>query len=951
MSPAMRIFTSVLLAALTTAPSHARAQQASTAPQASAAATAPLAQALPIDPEVTVGRFDNGLRYYIRKNGRPEKRAELRLAVNVGSILEDDDQLGLAHFVEHMAFNGTTHFPKQEMIAFLESIGMKFGPSINAFTGFDETVYMLQVPTDKPDAMKKSFQILEDWAHNVTFDPVEIDKERGVIVEEWRLRRGAGARMQDQQFPVLLKGSRYATRLPVGTMEVVQNFKHERLKKFYTDWYRPELMAVVAVGDFDVTEIEGLIKQHFGSIPKSPATKLRPAYGVPDHPGTLYAVATDKEAAATSVTVYSKMAPRDRGTVGAYRREIVESLFSSMLSTRYGELAQKPDPPFLGAGTGRGAFVRGKDATTLGAGVKEDGIERGLEALYTEAERVARHGFTASELDRTKRNLLRGIERAVAEQKTQFSTGYAMEYVNHYLQQEPVPGILYENALYQRFLPEITLAEINALAKTWAPENNRVVVVSAPQKDGLMLPTEARLASVMASVVKKDIAPYVDTATDEPLLAAAPAPGTIATVVSRDAVGVTEWQLSNGVKVVLKPTTFKADEILFRATSPGGVSLAPDDNFISASTASQVVGMGGLGKFSNIELTKKLSGKVASARPVIGDLDEGLVGSGTRKDLETMFQLIYMRFTEPRADAQLFDVMKTQTKTVLANQMNEPEVVFADTLSRTLSQDHPRARRLTPEMVDQMDLQKAVAFYKDRFADASDFTFVFVGSFDLETMKPLVERYLGALPSTRRKESWRDVGMTRPTGVVEKRVNKGIEPKSQAALVFTGPFKYDQTQRVAIRVMADVLQNRLREKLREDLGGTYSVSVGAGYSKIPREEYSISIDFGSNPTRTEELVKEVLSEIEALKANGPTEKQVSDVREGMLRDYETSVKQNGYLLNQIVARYQIGDEVDTLFAVPDYYRKITVADVQAAARTYLNTGNYVKVTLFPETQK
>jgi zinc protease len=927
-------------------------QPATTAPSASAVATsataAPLTATIPVDPEITTGRFANGLRYYLRTNKKPEKRAELRLVVNAGSILEERDQSGLAHFVEHMAFNGTKNFPKQETVKFLESIGMRFGPSVNAFTSFDETVYMLEVPTDKPEVLDKAFLILEDWAHNVSFDPAEIDKERGVITEEWRLRRGAGARMQDKQLPILLKGSRYAERLPIGDMEVIQGFKHERLKQFYTDWYRPELMAVVAVGDFDKAAVEALIKKHFEPIPKSPATKLRPAYNVPDHPGTLYAIATDKEASSTSVAVYSKMPNRDQTTVGSYRRQIVERLFSSMLSNRFSEMAQKPEAPFLGAGAGRGQFVRTAEVSTLNASVKEDGIERGLEALFTEAERVVRFGFTETELDRQKRNIMRGLERAVAEKENQPSAPLADEYTRNFTAQEPIPGIEYEAALHARFLPEVTLAEINALAKEWVPDRNRVVLVNAPEKPGLTVPDEARLSAVITSSVRKDLTAYVDSVGTKPLLDPLPTPAAVTKTSVKEAYGITEWELANGVKVVLKPTTFKEDEVVFRAFSPGGTSLASDTDFVPASTAAQVISRSGLANFSSVDLQKMLTGKVASARPFIGETEEGLQGSASRKDLETMFQLIYLTFTQPRADPAMFTVITAATKSALANQQASPEFAFAEALNDILSQKHPRARMMSLELVEQMNLDKSLAFYKDRFADASDFTFVFVGSFDVAAMKPLVERYLGGLPVTHRKETWKDVGIKRPTGVIEKRVDKGMEPKSRAQLVFSGPFHYDQMQRVAIRAMAQALEIRLRESLREDLGGTYSVSASANYSKIPREEYSITIGFGSSPDRTEELVKGVFTEIEQFKTSGPTDKQVADVKETFLRDQETNMKQNGYLLTQIAVRYQYSEDLDSLFNLGDFYSKIDAAMIREAARTYLKSDNFVKVTLFPE---
>jgi zinc protease len=910
--------------------------------------TAPLTAKLPLDAAITTGRFDNGLRYFIRRNSEPRDRAELRLAVNVGSLVEDDDQLGLAHFVEHMAFNGTEHFPKQALIAFLESTGMRFGPSINAFTSFDETVYMLQIPTDKPEILQNAFLALEDWAHNVSFDADEIDKERGVIIEEWRLRRGAGARMQDKQFPILLKGSRYAERLPIGTTEVLQNFEHDRLRKFYADWYRPDLMSVIVVGDLDTAVVQGLLQKHFASIPTATSPRPLPAFDVPKQPGTLYAIATDPEATNATVAVYSKMALRDHTTVGAYRQQIVESLFGGMLSERFSEIAQKPDAPFLGAGAARGLFVKSAEASMLQALVHEDQIDAGLQALFVEAERVARFGFTGTEFERQKTNMLRGLERMIAEKDKRPSSMLAAEYVRHVTQDEPVPGLEYEFALYQRFLPEITLAEVNSLAREWTPDGNRVVMVSAPEKSGLTIPDEATLASMIDAAAKAELEPYEDTGELAPLVESLPEPGSVTKTTTIEEIGVTEWQLSNGIRVVLKPTDFKEDEVVFRGFSHGGTSLAATDALIPAQTASQVVTLGGLGQFSNIDLGKVLTGKVASANASIGETSESIGGGGSPKDLETMFQLIHLRFTSPRSDPVMFGVMKSQFGAMMANQEATPAYAFNRALTSAMTQDHPRAQPMTVERLDELDLDASMAFYKDRFADASDFTFIFVGSFTVDGIRPLVERYLASLPSTGRSESWKDTGVRTPEGVVTREVRKGLEPQSRAAIVFTGPFTYDQAGRVAIRAMADVLQTRLRETLREELGGTYSVSVGASYDKIPREEYSVTIQFGSAPDRTEALVTRVFDEIAKLKADGPTDKQVSDVREQLLRVYETSMRQNGYLMSQIAFKYELGEPPATILEPPQHYRALTPAIVQAAAKEYLNTSRYVKVTLFPE---
>ncbi len=937
------VFLCLVLSALALVGAQQRAPQV-----AQSAKTATLDQVLPVDPQITTGRLPNGLRYYMRTNKLPANRAELRLVVNAGSVLEDNDQQGLAHFTEHMAFNGTTHFAKNELVRYMESIGMKMGPSVNAYTSFDETVYMLQVPTDKPDLMEKAFLILEDWAHNFSFDPQEIDKERGVIVEEWRLGRGAGARMQDKQFPILMKGSRYAERLPIGKKEIIETFKYDTLKRFYRDWYRPDLMAIVAVGDFDQAAIEKLIKQHFAPLQNPKNERSRSVFEVPDQPGTLYALASDKEAGNTQVSVYTKLPVRDQTTVRSYRDKMVERLYFGMLNARLSDLTQQKDPPFVMSAAARGLFVKSKEAFMLNALVRENGVERGLDALLTEAERAARFGFTATELERTKRQVLRNYERLFAEKDKHESGTLAAEYIRNFTQDEDIPGIAFEYELHQRFLPEITLDEVNKVAKGWSGDRNRVVLMSAPQKEGVVLPDETKLAAVIAGVSTKKIDPYVDTVANASLLDAPPKAGTIVKTAAREAYGITEWELSNGVKVVVKPTDYKADEIVFRAASFGGNSLASEADFSAIRMADAVVSQGGVGRFSAIELRKVLAGKVASVSATISDTEEGLSGMGSPKDLETLFQLIYLRFTQPRADADAVAAFKAQGKAVLANQQANPLFAFQQLLQATLTQNHPRGRMITAPEVEQLDLDKSMALYKDRFADASDFTFVFVGTFDLKAIKPLVEQYLGSLPSTGRKETWKDTGIRYPKGVVTKTVNKGIEPKSQAAIVFTGPFEYDQAHRVIMRALANIVQIRLRDLVREDLGGTYSIGASANYAKVPVQTYTFNIGWGCNPDRVDELVKAVMRDIDDIRTNGPTEKQVTDTITQLQRDFETSIKQNSYVASQLYYKYLYNEDVKTFFEMPEAYKALTPAVIRDAARTYLNPQNYVQVTLFPE---
>jgi zinc protease len=940
-----RIRLTLLFAALVAATSVLTAGQAALTP---GVATAALTDTIPVDPRITVGTLPNGLRYYIRVNKEPLNRAELRLVVNAGSVLEDQDQRGLAHFVEHMAFNGTKNFPKSEVVSFMQSIGMRFGAHVNAHTGFDETVYQLQIPTDNPAVIDRSLLALEDWAHNVTFDPVEVDKERGVILEEWRLGLGAEARLQEKQFPVLLKGSRYAERMPIGKPEILQSFTIDRLKQFYADWYRPDLMAVIAVGDFDPRAVEAMIKAHFTPIAGPPSPRPRPKYDVPGHPGTLYAIASDPEVTTTILSIYSKIPARDQMSVGSYRQSMVERLFTAMLSARLDEIAKKPDAPFLAAETSRSLFVRTAEVTALNAAVTENGIERGMGALFAEADRVARFGFTATELERAKANLLRLLERLALERDASESEPLADEYIRNFVQQEPIPGIAYEYAMHQRFLPEITLAEINALAKEWVPDRNRVIVVTAPQKAGVTLPTEAKLAAAIAAASDAPLTPYVDTVSAKPLLDPLPAPGRITGTATKDALGITEWTLSNGVRVVVKPTMFKPDEILFRAVSPGGTSLSSDADFVAAETADTVISEGGLGAFSESDLEKKLAGKTVFVRPDIGDMFEGVSGGASGRDLETMFQLIYLTFTQPRADAEAFRAVTGQLTASVANRQALPETAFSDTLDAALTQDHLRARPLSPATIGQMNLQKSLAFYKDRFADASDFTFVFVGSLDPATLKPLVERYLGSLPATNRKETGKDVGIRPPSGIVDKEVVKGLDPKSQVSVVFTGPFRNDTMNRLILRAVAETLQGNLHQKLREEMGGTYGVSVSPSTDEAPFESYRLTINFSCDPARTDLLVKTMFEEIERFRRNGPSADQIADGRLALARDFEVNSRDNRYLLNQITYKYQYGEDVADVFGMPRYYDQLNASTIRDAARIYLDPSRYVKVTLRPQ---
>lgn len=928
------------------------AQQQKPAASAKPSASSP-ASPLPLDPKVRVGTLPNGLRYYIRQNKKPEKRAELRLVVNAGSILETDDQLGLAHFVEHTAFNGTTHFAKNDLVKYLQSIGVRFGADLNAETGFDETVYILPIPTDTARIIDQAFTILDDWAHGQVFDSTEVVNERGVVREEWRLGKGAGDRMLHEWLPIALRGSKYAERLPIGNEQSIMTATPSRLRSFYKTWYRPDLQAVIAVGDFDPAQIEAEIKKHFASIPKAVNAPKRTLATVPPNKEPLIAIASDKEATGSDIDLMFKLPVEKTRTVGDYRRDLTERLYLAMLNNRLEEIAQKPDAPFLGADASKGSFVgRTTDAFTLSANVKDGGIERGLEALLTEAKRVDEFGFLQSELDRAKENMLRGYERAYAERDKTQSSAFVQEYIANYLTGEPSPGIEYEYKLAQRLVPTVTLSDVNKLASGWITDSNRVIIAQSPQKEGVKIPTRAELLAVFDRAAHEKVTAYTETVSGEALVEHEPQSGKIVSSRTIPNVGVAVWTLSNGARVLVKPTDFKADEVLFGATSPGGTSLAPDAGYMSAALSSQIASLSGLGKFSLVDLGKKLAGKVASVAPSITSTSEGLNGRASPKDLETLFQLVYLSFTAPRLDTAAYQAFKNQVAPFLANRSSDPDQVFSDTVGWTMSQHNFRSRPITAATFAEVNPDSALAFYRNRFADASDFTFAIVGTVDTVALKPLVERYLASLPSTHRTETFRDNGGSPPTGIVDKVVHKGVEPKANTVIEFTGACTYAPQTRFALRALAELFQIKLDETLREQLGGAYSPSFGGSCGRTPRQEYSLVVQFNSAPDNVEKLSKSVFALIDSLKTNGPSAADVAKVKEQLTREREVEVKQNGYWLVNLLGRDQAGEDIGGLLDAYDaMVKNLTGAQIQQAAVKYFNENNYARFVLLPESPK
>ncbi|MDH4064994.1 MAG: insulinase family protein, partial [Acidobacteriota bacterium] len=773
-----------------------------------------------------------------------------------------------------------------------------------------------------------------------------------IVLAEWRRNLGADERTDDKVRRVELEGSRYADRPPIGTPEVIESAQREQLVRFYRDWYRPDLMAVIVVGDVDRNAVAAMIRQHFSSLTNPEPERPRPSFDVPEQAGTRYAVVTDTESRATVVRLSSLRPARNQGSVGGYRSIMLDQLFAQMLGDRLDELGRSGNPPFLGAATGRGLFPapRTRDQAIIQALVSNDGVSRGLDALVTELQRVARFGFTATELDRAKQANMAGSERVVQESPDRESASRADEYTRNFLQNEALPTIWQELAFHRRFIPEITLREANALAADWFPEQNRLVVVSAPESARGVLPTEAQLAAVVAAASTKRLEAYVDAGAGRTLMEAPPARGSVVETTVVEGPGITEWTLSNGAKVVLRPTTLKADQILFRAVAPGGTSLASDDDFLSARVADDVIPAGGVGTLSDVLLDKLLSSKAVAVRPFITEIRQGMEGGSAPRDLETLFQLVYLRFTRPRADPAAFAAMKAQALAVLANRMASPDAVFGQALDAAFSGSHPRRQAETPETVAQWNLDTSLAFYKARFADASNFTFIFVGSFTPEALRPLVETYLASLPATHARQTWRDLGIVPPTGVIRKTVEKGIAPKSEVSVVFSGPFEYTDASRLALRTAVLLLQSRLNDAIREELGATYSITAESNAIRFPRPEYRVRIDWTCDPARVDNLVQRVFQEIRSARNMTLTPDQMTRVRDVLLRELDKSRQENGYLLNEIARRYEDGDAA-SLTAVdqePAEIAALSADAIQQSAMRYFDTDNYVQVTLMPE---
>ena len=911
-----------------------------------------LDQKLPVDPRLKIGRLSNGLTYYIRKNTRPEKKVELRLVVNAGSILEDDDQLGLAHFTEHMAFNGTKNFKKNELVSFLQTIGVEFGADLNAYTGFDETVYILPIPTDKKENIEKGFQILEDWASAVAFEDGEIDKERSVVLEESRLGKGANDRMFRVVYPKMFEGSKYADRLPIGKEDILKNFKYDVIKRFYREWYRPDLMAVIVIGDIDPANAESLVKKHFEKLKNPVKPRSRQLADVPDRKTSEGIVVTDKEATNHVVQIYySYKKAKEQVTVGDYRDLLIRILSTSMLGQRMQELTQQAEPPFVFGGSDIGGWARGYEAYQSYAYPGQAGIEPAITALIQENERARRFGFTATELDRVKKMLLRSIERSYNERDKTESTNLASEYIRNFLEKEPIPGIENEFNYYQEFLDGISVEEVNEFTKKTIPslKDNKLVILTGPEQADFKMPTNDELLAMAESVPVEGLTPYADEEVATTIMEEPPSAGTITLQKENAKLGIARLTLSNGVNVILKPTDFKNDQVVLNASRFGGQYLFDASDRFNAEYASTVVSQMGIGEFSPLELRKILAGKTASVSPKLGAISETLSGQSSAADIETMLQLTYLYFTQPRKDDELFQSFISKQQALYQNMAANPQFTFQDSVISILYKDHPWAPKLPkPETFGKINEQRAVDIYKQRFSNANGFTFVLVGKFDVDAIKPLIATYLGGLPATKEESKFKDVGLRPISGSLKKEVRKGTEPKSFIRMFWNGEAPYSNVEQLKLQALTEVLNIKLIESLREDLGGIYGGGMYGSLSKFPYPHFSVGVSLPCGPENVDKLIAAALAEINKIKSSGPVPDDLNKVKETWRQQYEVNMKDNSFWARQLLQSVELGGSPEEVLTYEERVNALSPEDIKDAAARYLDMKNYIQIVLNPE---
>lgn len=911
---------------------------------------------IPVDKDVRIGHLDNGLTYYIRHNALPEHRVEFHIAQKVGSILEEPQQRGLAHFLEHMAFNGTKNFPGDEkglgIVQWCETKGIKFGVNLNAYTSVDQTVYRISnVPTDDQSVVDSCLLILHDWSNAVLLSDKEIDKERGVIHEEWRSRNSGIMRLYTEAQAVMYPGDKYADCMPIGSIDVIDNFPYQAIRDYYAKWYRPDLQGIIIVGDIDVDQMEAKIKSVFADVKKPVNPAKRVYYPVADNQEPLVYIGKDKEIDDPTIEIYFKQDPTPdsiKGNMAYLLQQYMLSMTTSMLNSRLNELRQSANPPFIYAGCYYGNYflAQTKDAFTLSISSKAEGINEALKAGLTELERVRRYGFTESEYERARANYLQRLESAYNEREKTKNDSYVNEYINHFLMAEPIPGIEFEYTTMNQIAPNIPVMAINQAIQQGGllPDNNQVVFIAAPEKEGIVCPTKEEVVAQLKGMKDLKVEAYVDKVSNEPLMKEAPKGGKIVSENTNAIYGTTELTLSNGVKVYIKKTDFKADEIQMKGVSLGGTSLFPDNDKLEMSYLNSVIQAGGLGNFSKVDLTKMLAGKKVSVNAAVGANTEGITGSCSPKDFETMMQLTYLSFTAPRKDMDAFASLKSRIKAQLESAESNPLSSINDTIQKMMYGYHPRYFSMKPEMVDQINYDRIIEMYKDRFADASDFRFFLVGNVDIEKVKPLIEQYLGALPSTGRKETFRDNHMDIAKGMLENTYAKEQQtPMATVFMLYSGKCKYDLKDNLLMSFLTQALDMVYTEEVREKEGGTYGVSSYGQLSKHPNEKFMLQIVYQTDPAKKDHLNGVIDAQMKKMASEGPTEEHLQKIKEYMLKKYKDNQKENGYWLNNLDEYFYTG--VDYTQGYEEAVNSITVKDVQKFAADLVNQGNKITVVM------
>lgn len=909
------------------------------------------------DPNVTIGKLENGLTYYIRKNTYPKDRVEFRLAVNAGSNQETDEQQGLAHFTEHMAFNGIEGFPSNSVVDHLRSKGVVFGADLNAYTSFDETVYMIPMPTDDPGNIDLGLKILRGWAAGLLYDNKEIDEERGVIIEEYRLGLGASDRMRKEYWPILMKDSRYADRLPIGKLDILQTFDYQVIKDFYKDWYRPDLQAVIVVGDIDVKEVEAKIKTMFGNIPAKQNPKKKEIYGIAPNKEPLVAVCTDPEATGSQVMLIRKHQHSAMKTIGDFRNQLCIDLYNAMYDARFEEMTQDPKCPFIGASAGYGDFIGNTDMYGSNAMAKENRISDAVTVLLQEDYRVLKHGFLQTELDRAKEELLERYDKAAKEVDKTESARFASQYINNFLRQDPIPGAKRENNFAKKLIETITLDEINALAKNWVTDDNMVAIITAPEKEGVTVPSKEEILSILNDKSLANVEPYVDTYKDQEILEKESLkPGKITNVEKIEAVGAEKWTLSNGITVYLKKTDYKNDEILFSASSKGGKSLYPVKDLASVDFAADIIDRGGIAGLDYNSLMKKMKGKNVGVSPNISLLTEGFSGSSSPKDLEFFFQYLNAFFTNPRVDENAFQLVMDETKEQVKMITAQPMYKYIGKFIDAAYNHDPYMKQMfsyDDEYFAQVDFNRAVQIYKERFANPADFNFFFVGNYDEKEMKEFVELYLGSMKTDMAKKENYDLSVLkpRPDKASTQTVYAGTEQQGWMGMYITNPIEWNYRNSIIADMIGEALDIQFVKIVREKMGDVYSPMVQMSASKLPTPEMTLMILLGCNPEKTDKLADASLKILNDFKAKGPDKKTMELIKKQMLSTRAKNIQTNRFWLGYISGKVT----QDELLINPSEYdnivNSVTKKEMVEFMKKYFKPEIYTRADMHPTTME